>query len=249
MPAVVRVLLVAAMLALAPATALAQPPIVRPAGERSLSAPELGRQLFAGNCARCHGSRGEGSDDAPSLTDAGRAAADFYLRNGYMPLADPHDQPERRDPPFNARELRALTDYVASLGSGPPVPVPHPERGSVSKGLELFTQHCAGCHQVVAEGGVVTGARVPPLTDASALDVAEAVRIGPYVMPKFSERAISDAELDSIIAYVQYAKRPDDRGGWGIGHVGPVPEGMVTWLIAAIVLIAACILIGERLRA
>ena len=28
-----------------------------------------------------------------------------------------------------------------------------------------------------------------------------------------------------------YAKHPDDRGGWAIGHLGPVPEGLVTWLI------------------
>jgi ubiquinol-cytochrome c reductase cytochrome c subunit len=74
------------------------------------------------------------------------------------------------------------------------------------------------------------------------------VRIGPYLMPRFGERQISDAELDSIVAYVEYAKNPDDRGGWGIGHLGPFPEGIVTWLMAAVVLVATCVLLGERLR-
>jgi ubiquinol-cytochrome c reductase cytochrome c subunit len=65
-------------------------------------------------------------------------------------------------------------------------------------------------------------------------------------MPEFSERAISDAELDSIIAYVRYAQDPDDRGGLGIGHLGPFPEGIVAWLIAGVVLVGFCVLIGER---
>ena len=72
----------------------------------------------------------------------------------------------------------------------------------------------------------------PPLGDATAVQVAEAVRIGPYVMPRFSQRQLSDRELDSIIAYVQYAQHPDDRGGLSLGHLGPVPEGLVAWLVA-----------------
>jgi ubiquinol-cytochrome c reductase cytochrome c subunit len=90
---------------------------------------------------------------------------------------------------------------------------------------------------------------VPPLEDATARQIAEAVRIGPYVMPRFSKSDISDAQLDSIVRYVEYAKHPDDRGGWGIGNIGPVSEGMVTWLIGALVLLATCMALGQRLRA
>jgi quinol---cytochrome-c reductase cytochrome c subunit len=92
----------------------------------------------------------------------------------------------------------------------------------------------------------VTGARVPPLDRATDVQIAEAVRIGPYAMPPFSESDISDKELNSIIAYVQYAKDPRDEGGWGINHLGPFPEGMVTWLMAVVVLIATCMVIGKR---
>jgi ubiquinol-cytochrome c reductase cytochrome c subunit len=222
------------------AQAATQPPVVETAN--------TGQELFAANCARCHGSLGQGAT-APSLKDVSPSTVDFYLRTGYMPLADPSDQPERRGPRFPPRELRALSEYVDSISTDTsPIPNPHPERGSLSKGLQLFTEHCAGCHQVVAGGGVVTGARVPPLTGIPAVEIAEAVRTGPYVMPTFSEADISDAELDSIIAYVRYTEDPDDRGGWGISHLGPFPEGMVTWLIAALVLVATCVVIGERMR-
>jgi ubiquinol-cytochrome c reductase cytochrome c subunit len=242
--------------------AYAQPPsgIVRPTDERGMSPLELGAQLFAGNCASCHGSDGAGvispaqagagdvQGRGPSLRGVGAQAADFYLRTGYMPLDNAHEQPTRRRVQLTAPERRALVAYVASLAPGPGIPRPHPERGSVPEGMELFTEHCAGCHQVVARGGVVSGARVPPLTKSSAVEIAEAVRIGPYVMPTFTKRAISDDELDSIIAYVQSVRRPPSAGGWGIGYVGPVPEGMVAWLIAGVALVIACAMIGTRLR-
>jgi ubiquinol-cytochrome c reductase cytochrome c subunit len=67
-------------------------------------------------------------------------------------------------------------------------------------------------------------------------------------MPHFSGKQISDGQLDSIIRYVQYAKHPDDRGGWSLGHVGPVPEGLVAWFIGIVVLVATCAVIGERIR-
>ena len=74
------------------------------------------------------------------------------------------------------------------------------------------------------------------------------MRIGPFLMPRFSPRAISDHQLDDIVAYVQSIQHPDDAGGLGIGHIGPVPEGIVAWAVAAIALVAVCVLIGERLR-
>jgi ubiquinol-cytochrome c reductase cytochrome c subunit len=67
-------------------------------------------------------------------------------------------------------------------------------------------------------------------------------------MPRYSERALSNEQVDSIVAYVQYAKNPDDRGGWALGHLGPVPEGLVTWLIAGSVLVLFCVILGKRLK-
>lgn len=211
---------------------------------------ETGAGLFAANCSRCHGANGEGlSGQGPSLRNVGALAPDFYLRTGYMPLSNPHDQPARTRVLFSEAEIRAMVAFVASLGRGPGIPAPQPQRGSVSAGMQLFTSHCAGCHQEVARGGYVTGARVPPLGEATARQIAEAVRIGPYLMPRFSTRAISDTQLNDIIAYVQYAKHPDNRGGWSIGDVGPWPEGMVTWLLAAAAIVFVCTLLGRRLRA
>jgi ubiquinol-cytochrome c reductase cytochrome c subunit len=253
MRAVVAAAATAALL-LAPAAARAgAPALERPADEAGLSPRRLGEQLYAGNCLRCHGIAGSGStaglatgEAGPPLRGVGPLAADFYLRTGFMPLDDARDQPVRRRPALRAKERDAIVSYIASLGGGPAIPRPDPGRGDVAEGRRLFTDHCAGCHQVAAEGGILTGAKAPPLDRASPTEVAEAVRVGPYVMPAFSERDISYKELDSLIAYVQYAKDPEDAGGWGISHLGPFPEGMVTWFAAMVVLIATCVAIGSR---
>jgi ubiquinol-cytochrome c reductase cytochrome c subunit len=226
---------------------------------------QQGYHLYGRYCISCHAAGGKGSagrpvgagrlrtEDqdtgiGPSLIGVGALAADFYLRTGYMPLPHVGMQPRRRHVFLSEGEIKALTAYVASLGAGPEIPTPHPERGSLSQGYHLFTERCAGCHQVVAEGGYVTGALPPPLENATPTQVAEAVRIGPYVMPTFSKKDISDRELDSIVRYVEYAKHPDDRGGWAIGHIGPIPEGFVTWFIGMTALVAVCMVIGKRLQ-
>jgi ubiquinol-cytochrome c reductase cytochrome c subunit len=221
-------------------------------------AVDRGKNLYAANCALCHGSNGQGVPSptkgadgrvglGPPLQGAGALAADFYLRTGYMPLRNPYAQPRRGSAAFDDREIADLVAYVGSLG-GPPVPRPRPERGDLNQGLRLFTENCAGCHQVAAEGGIVSGGVAPPLEDATPVQIAEAVRIGPYLMPRFSRRQLSDADLDSIIAYVEQTKHPEDAGGWAIGHIGPVPEGLVAWVVAGGVLVALALAIGKRAR-
>ena len=220
----------------------------------------FGKQLFGANCVSCHGIGGVGvrrpragagsvRGQGPSLRGVGELSADFYLRTGYMPLAKPDVQPRRTRVLFSDGELDALVAYVGSLGDGPPVPRA-PRGGDVSEGLSLFLSHCAGCHQILAQGGYLPSGVAPPLGSSTPRQIVEAIRLGPYLMPKFPESQLSTAEVASIVRYVDYAThRPKDKGGWAIGHIGPVPEGLVAWLIAAAVLVGLAVVIGERNRA
>jgi ubiquinol-cytochrome c reductase cytochrome c subunit len=223
-----------------------QPPPARAGADPAPAA--RGRALYARSCVVCHGEdlrgvRGRG----PSLVGVGAAAVDFYVSTGRMPMSDPTAEPERADPQYPRRDVAALVAYVGSFG-GPPIPRVDAASGDVARGKESFTENCAGCHQVMGKGGIVVGAQVPAISDVPAVQIGEAVRIGPYLMPRFDEKRLPPSELNDIAAYARSTAAPDDRGGWGIGNLGPVPEGLVTWLLAGVALLGIVRLLGERAR-
>jgi ubiquinol-cytochrome c reductase cytochrome c subunit len=216
------------------------------ASGQSQSLASHGRDLYVESCSSCHGFDARGVPNlGPSLHGVGARAADFYLSTGRMPLDQPDDQPLRHKPAFPRSDIDALVAYIASLG-GPPIPRADPAGGDIREGFQTFTESCAGCHQIVGQGGMVTGARVPALQHATATEIAEAIRIGPYLMPKFSEAHIDQHKLDSLVRYIRYTQAPHDKGGWAIGHIGPIPEGFVAWLLGLAALILAARAIGER---
>jgi ubiquinol-cytochrome c reductase cytochrome c subunit len=228
------------------------PAAAAPAGAVTVAAEgggnSEGRELFEESCSSCHGFEGKGvKGQAPSLIGVGEAAADFYLRTGRMPLGQVGDEPLRGEPRFSNAQIEALDEYVGSLGEGPPIPNVDPSKGSVSEGMELFTDNCAGCHAITGKGGVAIGGYAPPLGEATPTEVGEAIRVGPYVMPRFGEELITPQQVNSIAAYVELTQEPEDAGGFGIGHIGPVPEGLVAWLAAVTALLLVARLIGERL--
>ena len=228
------------------AGATAQAPGVTDQATVSASAVAQGRALFVQACATCHGFDARGVPGmGPSLIGVGAQAADFYLSTGRMPLNNPRDPPVRNPPIFSRGQINDLVAYVGSFG-GPPVPVVDPAGGNLAHGLQEFALHCAGCHQIDAAGGIVTGGIAPPLNQATAVQVIEALRTGPFLMPRFTAQELSTYDVNSIARYVLSARHPVDRGGWGIGHIGPVPEGMVAWFIAFVALVLVARLIGER---
>jgi ubiquinol-cytochrome c reductase cytochrome c subunit len=226
-----------------------QPPAPRGGpGAATAGLAQRGRALYARTCAICHGQDLRGvSGRGPRLVGAGAAAADFYLSTGRMPIADPSDEPERAKPQYRRRDIDALVAYIGSFG-GPPIPRVSPDAGNLARGKETFTEDCAGCHQVMARGGIVTGALVPAIGGVAPRQLGEAVRIGPYLMPKFGEKSLPQSDLNDVAAYVRYTADPVNRGGWGIGNIGPVPEGMVTWLLGALVLLGVVRMLGEPAR-
>ena len=206
-----------------------------------------GFNLYENSCSSCHGIALQGERGvAPSLIGVGPGPVDFYLSTGRMPLQDPRDQPVRARPLFKRPQMDALIAYISRFG-GPAAPTVDPSNGNLSLGFQQFTLNCAGCHQIVARGGITIGAHVPDLQGATDHQIAEAVRMGPYLMPHFDATQIDQHELDSIARYVQWTRHPDDAGGWGIYNIGPIPEGIVAWFLALAAMVIVARLIGERM--
>jgi ubiquinol-cytochrome c reductase cytochrome c subunit len=118
---------------------------------------------------------------------------------------------------------------------------------TLSQGLNLFALNCAQCHDASGSGGMLShGNLVPTLHNASATIVAEAIRVGPEPMPIFGPKQLSDQQVSAIVNYVQYLRRPADRGGLGIAHFGPVPEGFVGIVVGLFILLIFTRLVGTR---
>jgi ubiquinol-cytochrome c reductase cytochrome c subunit len=216
--------------------------------QQTTPSPELvarGRELYLTGCVSCHGADGVGTDLAPELLDAGAASASFYLTTGRMPAAQgvPY-QPPRKQPAYAPPDIDALVAYVASLGTGPAIPVVDITDADVAAGGVLYRANCASCHQSAGAGGALSyGQSAPHLKFATATQVVEALRIGPGEMPVFSEQTITDQQANQIAAYVQYLRDPDNRGGAALGGNGPVPEGLVALVVGLGGLVAISVMI------
>jgi quinol---cytochrome-c reductase cytochrome c subunit len=216
-----------------------------------------GEELYLRDCAWCHGNRGDGTPRGPDLISGqnGRAFTDFMLSTGRMPIRSPDEETRRTTPVYEQDEIDAVVDYVATLGGrGPDIPSPDIAAADLGLGLELYQENCSACHAPTLIGGALTagsgsGARsfiASDLHQATATQIAEAMLVGPGTMPVFGPNTFDEEEVDAIVTYVVHQQTPDDRGGLPIGHVGPVTEGAVGWLIGLGTLLIIARLIGTR---
>jgi ubiquinol-cytochrome c reductase cytochrome c subunit len=210
-----------------------------PAPIAQASPPDAGRPLYLRDCAFCHGSRGEGTGVAPPLQGVGAQAADFYLSTGRMPVATPINDPPRRPPAYDRQQIAELVAFVASLAPGPAVPQVDPSAGDLAEGALLYEVNCAACHSSAGVGGALTqGKEAPGILTATPTQIAEAIHLGGTGnMPVFGPESLPDAQVNSIIRYVQALQRPRDRGGLALGHIGPITEGFIAWVVGLLLLV------------
>ncbi len=212
-----------------------------------------GQVLYGQRCATCHGERGLGQGDVPAIANAGPASIDFYISTGRMPLQRENERPVHRPQILTDDEKRALIAYVPTLATGevgPDIPdVSGWPDADLARGLELFTSNCAACHGPTAAGIAVGQRDVSSSLDvATPLEIAEAIRIGPGVMPVFGDDVVDQDDLDSIVAWVMDLRDRAAPGGAHIGRSGPVSEGFVAWIVGMGLLTAVMYLLGERAK-
>ncbi len=211
-----------------------------------------GRQLYEVSCATCHGMNAEGTARGPSLIGVGAAAVDFQVSTGRMPAKTMGAQVPQKPPTLDAAQTQALAAYIASLGGGPPVPAAaqvSPAGANVGLGQQIFVAECAQCHNFSGAGGALTyGKYAPALTSATPTQIYEAMLTGPQSMPVFNDTTVTPSEKRDIIRYVTQTRSEPNPGGFSLGRVGPVTEGLVGWLAGIGVLILAAIWITAKQR-
>lgn len=221
---------------------------------------DRGRELFLRDCAFCHGNRGRGTDRGPEIVSGtnGPAMVDFMLSSGRMPVQSERSDIERGPPTYSEDEIDDIVAYIDSEldPEGPDVPEVDLAGADLALGQQLYQENCAACHSPTGIGGAFVTRHpdlrnrvvIPGIGAATPTDVAEAVRVGPGTMPVFGSGTLSETDLDALVAYVDYLQSPEDRGGAGIGHVGPVAEGAVGWIIGIGLLLVVVSWIGTTTR-
>jgi ubiquinol-cytochrome c reductase cytochrome c subunit len=209
-----------------------------------------GHQLFEQSCSSCHGNFAEGTSQAPSLIGVGGAAVDFQVSTGRMPAAEQGAENIRKTIAFKPSQIRALAAYIQNLGGGPPIPSAaqvNPGAGQYGLGQQLFVADCAACHNFVGAGGALTyGKFAPPLTSSTSTQIYEAMLTGPEAMPVFNDLTITPQEKRDIIAYVTQVRSQPNPGGFSLGRVGPVTEGLVAFLGLLLFLVLAALWITAK---
>src|SRR3712207_2002859 len=95
-------------------------------------------------------------------------------------------------------------------------------------------------------GALSSGKWAPSLSDATDLEIYTAMLSGPENMPVFGDNQLTPEEKRSIINYIQTVQGMEDPGGAGIGRMGPVPEGVVIWVVGISAMLFAVYWIGTK---
>lgn len=211
----------------------------------------------------------------PSLIGVGVASVDFMVRTGRMPAVSAFDPLIRRESTYSQTDRAALSAYVTRLTLdaieaqderlqaateagesfdevpievGPDIPtVTNLDDANPARGQELFTSNCAACHGPTAAGIAVGRNDVSSnLAGVEPVVVAEAIRVGPGVMPVFGDDTTPQEDLDAIVAWVENVTQRSSPGGVSVGRGGPVNEGLIVWVVGVGLLGTIIYLLGER---
>ena len=209
-----------------------------------------GRQLYETSCITCHGQNLQGvQDHGPSLIGVGSAAVYFQVSTGRMPVTRQEAQAARKKPKFDEAETLQLAAYVQSVGGGPVIPTGD-LRGSdanLAEGGELFRLNCAACHNFVGSGGALSaGKYAPSLRNATDKVLWTAMLSGPQNMPVFGDNQLTAEQKQAITNYVLTVNEQKDPGGSSIGRLGPVPEGLVIWVVGIGAIMLMILWIGAK---
>jgi ubiquinol-cytochrome c reductase cytochrome c subunit len=213
---------------------------------------KAGQGVYENACIVCHGRNLQGIPGrAPSLLGVGQAAVYFQVATGRMPLARQEAQAAEKPEQLTEAQAEAVAAYIQSVGGGPKLPnLPAGSTlhdGNLAEGGELFRLNCAQCHNFAGQGGALSsGKHAPGLGKATDEVLYAAMLSGPENMPVFGDNQLTPEQKRSIIAYVQTLKATKDPGGHGLGRLGPVPEGIVVWVLGVGVLVFMAMWIGAK---
>ena len=103
------------------------------------------------------------------------------------------------------------------------------------------------CHNVAGAGGALTeGKYAPALDQTSALHMYAAMVTGPQNMPVFNDMTLTAEDKRDIISALLFQQEAVSPGGFSLGSLGPVSEGLFIWVFGIGALIAVTVWITAK---
>lgn len=163
-----------------------------------------GAALFQQHCSSCHGADATGGVSYPA-TIVGYTPIEPVVLNGQgaMPAI-----------PLAAPEIAAIQSFLLA-GQQSTQPAPTPTITENSSGQEVYAAECAQCHGTEGAGT----AAGPPIQLRDEGLTRFTVRQGrngpgnPTTMPVYDHSAVTDAQLDQIIDWLDAFPNPDTGEG------------------------------------
>jgi mono/diheme cytochrome c family protein len=191
---------------------------------------QLGGQIYAENCAVCHGLNGEGrvgatlAKDWPSIRPD--LATQATVAEGVPGTAMPAWS-QQNGGPLTDEEIDAVTTFILSWQTGgapeitpratathhPPIsPVPEVE-GDPTEGARLYHENCAVCHGSDGQGRIGATLSKNWSSIRPDLEIRSTIARGVEgtVMPAWSQEQggpLPEKEIDDIVAYIMSWSAP-----------------------------------------
>ncbi len=176
-----------------------------------------GAAVFAANCSGCHGDHGQGLIGPSQQADAFPGLVAGMVRRGGISMP--------AFPQLSPAQVAAVSVYVATQ-----IAAPAARTATVAEGGQLFRLYCSGCHSSTGRGGALSqGRNAPSLANYPAAEALAAMILGRGNMPVFADTTFDVRQQAAVALYVQTLQAPASPGGWGLGFIGPVTEGLAAF--------------------
>ena len=232
---------------------------------------EQGAQIYAENCAVCHGDDGQGRVGATLAKDWPSIRPDLRIRETiergipgtFMPAWG-----QAYGGPLDNQQLDAVTLYILSWETGGPrfifptptidtrlslTPPPGVE-GDPARGAQLYAVNCALCHGNTGEGRIGANLAKPWPSVRPDLRVRSVIENGVEGshMPPWSQAQggpLTEQDIDDIAAYILTWSGTEQESGSQTLSIGPL-TGWPVWVIfiGVFVLIILAIVYFSRQR-
>ena len=177
----------------------------------SLVSAPYGKELFAQNCASCHGDEGRTPmHGIPTLhSPAVLAIADDEYYADIITQGRPGTSMPSWKSVLTKSQIASVVLYIRSWSSAAPERSPDVAGTTVGRGRELFLTHCIGCHGAEGRGGIGNSLSSPSFLALASDDfLRQTISLGRHKTAMPASYDLQGGDVEALIAYIRSWSKP-----------------------------------------